>query len=298
MGGLICALALAIICAALAARLVIYRRAVARLSRLISDFCDDPECAPSFSVRDSAFAQLESSVFELESRLRLCQQQRRDESEYSARLIQDISHQLKTPLASLKLMCELDAAPHSERMIELIERMERLVRELLRLEKLRAGGYEFKLRVHELAEIAADAAAPLRDMYPDRHILLRGSAKLRCDEYWLGEALTNLIKNACEHTDAGGRILISISPSEGGVSCTIQDDGGGVPQDELGQLFRRFYRGSASSGIGVGLALVREVAQRHHGGVYADNALMTESGRAGLRVVLWLPTLSDKLQRK
>lgn len=290
--------ALAAISAVLAIRLMLYRREIARLSRQLREFCDDAQHAPAFSVRDNAFAQLQNSVAELESRLQLSQQQRQEESAYSARLILDISHQLKTPLASLKLMCELDAAPHAERMIAQIEHMEHMVRELLRLEKLRAGGYEFELRTHELADIVNEAAKPLRDIYPERAIELQGRARLRCDEYWLGEALTNLIKNACEHTAPHGRILISIEPGDGGASCTVQDDGGGVPQQELGQLFRRFYRGTASTGSGVGLALVREIVLRHHGGVYADNALLPGAAQPGLRVVIWLPALADSLQRK
>lgn len=283
---------------ALCARLIMCRREICRLSNQLSEFCRDPNRAPAFSVRDSAFSQLENGVVELEGKLQLCQQQRRAESEYSAGLIMDISHQLKTPLASLRLMCELDAAPHAPRMLESIDRMEHMVRELLRLEKLRAGGYELDLRAHELYDIANEAAQPLRDIYPDRMITVCGRARQRCDDYWLAQALTNLIKNACEHTGPGGRIQIGIEPSEGGVSCTVHDDGGGAPGQELGQLFQRFYRGAASTGSGVGLALVREIALRHHGGVYADNALLPGATRIGLRVVIWLPALSDRLQRK
>ncbi len=304
MGGLMYELApaaagvLLAITIALAARLIMYRREIARLSCQLREFCDDAQHAPAFSVRDNAFAQLENGVAELESQLQLCQQQRATESDYSAGLILDISHQLKTPLASLKLMCELDAAPHAERMVQLIDRMEHMVRELLRLEKLRAGGYEFDLRTHDLSDIAAEAVRPLHEIYPNRTISVCGHAQLRCDEYWLGEALTNLIKNACEHTEPGGRIQISIEPSEGGASCVVHDDGGGVSQSELGQLFRRFYHSATSTGSGVGLALVREVVQRHHGGVYADNALLPGATRPGLRVVMWLPALAKDLQIK
>lgn len=283
---------------ALGIRMAMYRMEISRLSRQLNEFCDNTQLAPAFSVRDNAFAQLTNSVAELENQLQLCRQQRQSECEYNANLILDISHQLKTPLASLRLMCELDAAPHAERMVGLIDHMEHMIRELLRLEKLRAGGYEFDLRTHDLHLIADEAAQPLRDIYPDRNISICGHAQLRCDEYWLGEAIANLIKNACEHTSQCGHVNIAIEPCEGGVNCIVQDDGGGVAQSELTQLFHRFYRSANSTGTGVGLALVREVVQRHHGGVYADNALLPGSARQGLRVVIWLPSLNKSLVQK
>ena len=95
------------------------------------------------SVRDDAFAQLENAVSELSARLYQSQENARAEARKTEKLIVDLSHQLKTPLAALRLYTEMDAPAHAARTLAAIERMERLVYSLLRLERLRAGAYPF-----------------------------------------------------------------------------------------------------------------------------------------------------------
>jgi signal transduction histidine kinase len=131
-------------------------------------------------------------------------------------------------------------------------------------------------------------------LFPGRQIEVSGEAELSCDEAWMGEALGNLIKNACEHTREDGRIGIAIEQAESTVFCTVQDDGGGVPPVELGSLFRRFFRSSssaASEGVGVGLAIVRSIVEKHHGTVSAQNAL------GGLKVTICMPLLHRRLKK-
>jgi len=238
-----------------------------------------------FSVREDALAPLHNAAAELENRVQLKEELLMKERRAARDLSADISHQLKTPLASLRLFCEMDEGKHLKEQLSLIERMEGLVQALLRLERLCAGGYEFTFETHDAAELVREVWQELGEMYPEKRFSLQGSAALRCDRRWLGEALGNLLKNACEHTAAAGEISVTLEESEANVFCTVQDDGGGVAEAELPRLFERFYRAHSreSKGAGIGLAIAREIVHRHHGSIRAEN-----SGN-GLRMVLALP---------
>ena len=209
-----------------------------------------------------------------------------------------ISHQIKTPLAGLRLYCELDRAetPNSrnEKQLELIGKTERLIHELLRMEKLRSDSYQLEMKSENLAEIANENAEYFRKLFPDRVITVSGEAQLRCDGQWLGEAIGNVIKNSCEHTGGGGHINISVEQSERSAQIVFEDDGGGVPSGELPKLFMRFYRssGSAAGSAGVGLAITKAIVEKHHGTVTAENT------DKGLRTVMCFPILTgeEKIQ--
>lgn len=279
--------------AALAATLALlwrHKKESARLSDEIFQFINGEIRLPRFSLNDSAFAQFENAVVELETRLRQSEENERIESQRTADLVADVSHQLKTPLAGLKLYCEMDESAHQSQSLRMIEHMEKLIHSLLRLEKLQADAYAFHFAMHELSQIARDAADEVQPLFPHCHIDVTGTATLRCDAYWMGEAVMNLIKNACEYTPLGGAIRVDIAQTEGLTICTVSDAGGGVPDSLLPKLFSRFSRGSKSHGVGLGLAIVRAVTDKHHGTATAQNA------DGGLRITLTLPQLHHLLR--
>lgn len=267
-----------------------HKRESSRLSDEINRFLSGEIQMPKFSVNDNAFAQFENAVVEIETRLRQSEENEREEGRRTAQLVADVSHQLKTPLAGLKLYAEMDEAVHQAQSLQMIEHMEKLVHSLLRLEKLHADAYEFQFAMHELSQIASDAAAEVQPLFPDVSVEIEGTASLRCDAYWMGEAMMNLIKNACEYTTAGGVVRVMISETEGLTICEVRDAGGGVSSEELPRLFTRFSRGSKSSGVGLGLAIVRAVSEKHHGSAIAQN----EDG--GLCITLTLPRLHHLLR--
>lgn len=289
-GGLTALLCLAPlgVAAFLLARLLLTDRRLRRLAESMEDFLSRGGEPSPYSLREDAAAPVENAASELESRVVLLQEQLKEEGERSSRLTADISHQLKTPLASLRLFCELDAGPHLAGQLEQIERMEKLIGSLLRLEKLCADGYAFVFAEQPVRPLVEAAWEPLRSLWPEKRLRIEGDGLLRCDGKWLGEALGNVLKNACEHTGEQGRIMVRLERGEHSFTCSVEDDGGGVPQEELPCLFRRFYRAAnqTGSGSGLGLAIAREIVCRHHGQIRAENA-----GR-GLRVTMTIPVLS------
>lgn len=283
MGGLTIALAVAVIL--LAVWLVLLRRRVRLLTERAEEFLTTGREPLSYSVREDGFAPLHNAVAELENKLLLAQEQLTQETRRVSDLTADISHQLKTPLSALRLFCELDEGAHLAGQLSQIERMERLIQSLLRLERLCADGYDFTFAEHDLGAMIQRIWASLSDVYPGREMTLTGGAVLRCDEKWMSEAMMNLLKNACEHTPPDSRITVTLEESDSSVFCTVEDDGGGVPGVELHRLFERFYRaeGASQEGTGIGLAMVKAIIRRHHGDISAEN---TEKG---LRMRMTIP---------
>jgi signal transduction histidine kinase len=144
---------------------------------------------------------------------------------------------------------------------------------------------------HDMEVVCRDVWEELAPLYPQKRFSLKGdSGLLRCDEYWMGEAFMNLLKNACEHTADTGTVGVALSRLEKSILITVEDDGGGVIEAELPRLFRRFYSPSRQkNGTGLGLAITRAIIEKHHGSVSAENA------GAGLRITVCLPLLDGVL---
>ena len=272
------------------------------------DFLEGRLPSPRFSVDDDDFALFENAVVELESRLLREQEKTQRELRKNAEFIADISHQLKTPLAALKLYSEMEQAhlesatgtealagekygspgEYVSRQLALIQRMENLIYSLLRLEKLRADAYEMRFADHELHSLVRQIWAELQPLYPQKVFDLAGSANLRCDAGWISEALRNILKNSCEHTVPEGRIAVTLERAERLITVTVEDWGGGIPEEELPKLFRRFYRSSKlhqGGGAGLGLAIARTIVEKHHGLISAENTAR------GLQITLCFPRL-------
>lgn len=255
------------------------------LSEKIEGFLTSGDPPLSFSVREDALAPLHNAAAEMENQLALAKWQRAEEARRSSALTADISHQLKTPLSSLRLFCEMQEGPYLSDQLGQIERMERLIHSLLRLERLCADGYSFAFETKDMRELIGEAWAGLQAVYPDRELIVSGEASIRCDEKWLREAYLNLFKNACEHTKPGGQIRVSMELRQATFFCAVEDDGGGVSQSDLPRLFERFYRaeGGDKGGAGIGLSIVREIIRRHHGDIHAANT------GTGLKMQITIP---------
>ncbi len=290
-------MALVLLGAAFAVLLGLYIRQQARMRRLAEEaerFLAGTGPAMAYSVQEDAVAPLHNALAETQNRLLLAKERQAEECRRTSDLTADISHQLKTPLASLRLYCEMDGSAHLPQQLHQIERMERLIGALLRLERLCADGYEFVFEDRPAAAIVQAAWLGVAPSFPLCRMELTGDATLRCDEKWLGEAFTNLLKNACEHMPQGGNIWVHLEAAGTAFFCTVTDEGGGASRKDLPHLFDRFYRaeGSPATGTGIGLAIVRELLWRRHGSIRAENVPSTANARSGLRMTLSIPLLN------
>ena len=277
---------LVILAAALVRRLCDTVR-LKKLSEQMEDYLTGQGGKIPLSLREDTIAHVENAAAELQNRIEVSEERFRQEAQRTSDLTADISHQLKTPLASLRLFCEMDSSAHCAQQISQIERMETLISSLLRLERLCADGYEIVFEPCDLRKLIEQTWQQLNPLWPDRTLILDGEASIRCDVKWMGEAFRNLMKNACEHTTEGGKIFVHLEQTDRTLFCTLEDDGGGAAAKDLPHLFERFYRAENQPvhGAGLGLAIVREIIFRHHGHIVAEN------GAKGLRFTISLPVL-------
>lgn len=244
-----------------------------------------------FDTADNSFSRLHNDISDLCDTLDLQRQNNQKDSIKNAQFVADVSHQLKTPLAGIRLYCEMNEAhnptENGEKQLKLLDKTEQLVYNLLRLQKLKADAYEMNFTDNKIENIIEDTTEQFKALYPEKQIDIIGCAALRCDSEWLSEAFGNIIKNACEHTENDGRIRIKIEPSESSVSVSFEDNGGGANVKDLPNLFNRFYRSENAdpNSTGLGLAITKEIVEKHHGIVSVENTA------DGLKITMCFPVI-------
>lgn len=190
------------------------------------------------------------------------------------RFVQDAAHELRTPLTALKLQVENlrhrlggSADEESARLEAGIERMQRLVEQLLRLARQEAAGHISTTTV-DIREVLKDSVSALLPLAEARGIDLGFTAaepaEARADAGELRSVFDNLLDNALRYTPAGGRVDVSLRQMDGMLSVEFTDTGPGIPPELLERVFDRFYRvlGTGTQGSGLGLAIARAAAGR------------------------------------
>jgi len=204
--------------------------------------------------------------------------------------VANVSHELRTPLTAVRgyveaLMEEPANAQQRKKFLEVIDRhtgrMERLVRDLLRLARLDAQQEIAELHTVDVASLFRSASADLSERIEKQriHVDVRvepAAAVIDADSTKMHDALKNLIENAVNYSAEGGRIELAARVEDGKVLLSVGDEGPGVPEADLGRVFERFYRVDKSrtrdpGGTGLGLSIVRHLVELHGGRVHAEN---------------------------
>lgn len=196
-----------------------------------------------------------------------------------AEYMENITHQLKTPVTSMMLMADLLEAAPPERQEEFLAnirtslaRMNWLVDTLLKLAKLDAGAVQFEraaVTTQALVEAALSPLAILLDVQ-DQQVELANDAVLHCDKRWTVEALTNLLKNACEASPPGSTIHVDAGENPLYEWLSVRDGGSGLSREEMAQLFVRFAGSGKSGGVGIGLPLALAIVRGQNGDIDVD----------------------------
>lgn len=256
------------------------RRTVRRLDRMLSTAIDGGFGEESFD--ESAPSALESRMARFLNgsarSLRGVQRQR----ESIQRLLSDISHQTKTPLANLRLysslLMEEELTPRQREQAQVIlqqsEKLSFLIETLVKLSRLETDVLAVTPKSQPLSPLLeraasqAKAAAEQKGIALQLHLQQQAEMKALYDLRWTAEALGNLLDNAVKYTPPGGCIQVSATQYELFCRIDVRDNGIGVAEEEQAQIFGRFYRGRQvreQEGLGIGLYLAREIAQKQGG---------------------------------
>jgi two-component system phosphate regulon sensor histidine kinase PhoR len=203
--------------------------------------------------------------------------------------IANISHELRTPLASLKALVEtlrdaaLDDPPAARRFLDRaeaeVDALTQMVQELLELSRLESGQVPLKVRPVPVAEAIVPPAERLRPQAERAGLemsfdLPADLPPVQADPERVGQVVVNLVHNAIKFTPAGGRIRIAARRVGDEVQVSVEDTGVGIPLEDQGRIFERFYkadRARSSGGTGLGLAIAKHVVQAHGGRIWVQS---------------------------
>lgn len=203
--------------------------------------------------------------------------------------LEDISHQLKTPLTSIMIMLdniidtpEMDKQTREEFIKDCkkeITNIHFLVQALLKLSKFDANTIQYHNRTvlaKDLIQEAKNKLAVLCDLKNiDIQVQGNNTDTIYCDDRWQVEAITNLLKNAIEYSENAGKIEVNYSQNKLYTQIEIRDYGKGIDSSDLPHIFERFYKGinSSKDSVGIGLALAKKIIEKNNGSVFVESSL-------------------------
>ncbi len=229
-----------------------------------------------------------------------------DALSHNSRFSADVSHELRTPLTILRGELEhviqapglgAGVADSIGSALEEIDRMAKIVENLLAISRLDSGGAGIEHKCFDLNAVATSTADEMRLLSDEKKITVscisKGPVPALGDEAKIKQVMVNLLDNAIKYTGDGGHVTISTRDIGQGAVLEISDNGIGIQEDSLPHVFERFYRAEkarsrGSAGAGLGLSIVQAICRAHGGSVS-----ITSNGRTGTSVVVHLPVLSS-----
>ena len=195
--------------------------------------------------------------------------------------LQNISHQLKTPLTSISIMLDnilnddnMDINIRKEFIEDVIKEIDSinfLVYNILKLSKFDANVIEFDDKINSINDILNESIAKVGKLSNEKHVQILFECKdqyfIKCDRKWQIEAFSNIIKNCLEYTREFGKINITLEDNKLYTKIMIEDEGMGISKEDLPNIFKRFYKGknAKSDSVGIGLSLAKAIISKDGG---------------------------------
>ena len=252
-------------------------RTIRRLDDMLTAATDGTFSEQTFD--ESRLSALESRLARYLAASALSERNVREQKDQISALISDISHQTKTPIANILLYASLlaegelspEQAAQAATLSRQAEKLSFLIQALVKASRLETGIITTVPEPQPVGPLLEGALAQARPQAEAKGLTLAAEpcgAAARFDRKWTAEALFNVVDNAVKYTPAGGRVTLSAVPLGQFCRLDVSDTGIGIPEEEQGRIFGRFYRGGAvraEEGVGIGLYLVREILRRQGG---------------------------------
>lgn len=211
------------------------------------------------------------------------------EKNFLREFLTDLSHQLKTSLAVIRLnsdiiseigsLSEEKKAQLTEEISFSLDSMEQLVVSALKLAKLNADAVEYNMNPADLSLVCSEAIKRLAPLLRDHDISVKFAPDrpviMNYDHIWLCEAIENVVKNCIDHSGCSA-ITVTLAQNPIITNITITDNGNGIPQQDIPDIFRRFGRrstGNSMSSVGIGMSIAQKIIQAHNGNIFVYSKL-------------------------
>ncbi len=206
-------------------------------------------------------------------------------------LVAWVGHDLRTPLASIRVIVEALAdgvvqdSATVQRYLQTAQRdicsLSQLIDDLFEMAQLDAGGLQLERQPNSISDLISDTLESFSAQAERQGVRLEGSCVPGVDPVWIdaqqiGRVLANLVGNALRHTPAGGTVSVRASTTSEGVQIQVSDTGEGISADDLPRVFEQFYRGEksrsrATGGAGLGLAIAKGIVEAHDGRIWVES---------------------------
>lgn len=236
-------------------------------------------------------ADLGHSFNLMAAQLQAADQQKRENERMRRDLIAWVSHDLQTPLTSIRARIEaladgmIDDPQTAQRYLRTAQKdiasLSLLIDDLFQLAQMDAGGFELDFENNSISDLVSDTIESFSELAKRKRIALRGSVEPGVDMVWMdapriGRVLNNLVSNALRYTDEGGSVEIEVTRSEHSTHVKVLDTGTGIKPEEQALVFESFYRSDKSrnrltGGAGLGLAISKGIVEAHGGQIEVSN---------------------------
>jgi signal transduction histidine kinase len=205
-------------------------------------------------------------------------------------MVSTVSHELKTPLTSIRMATHLLLEGHSGTLTpeqtELVtaaredsDRLYSIIDDLLDMGRIESGRAQMDLEKRSVPDLVDSAARAHQSLFRDKGVRLEletpdGLPPVLADANRLRHVFANLLDNALRHTAPGGRVVVAATARGAAVEITVSDSGDGITREHLSRIFDRFYRADDDQqprGAGLGLAIVKEIVEAHDGEVSVES---------------------------
>jgi two-component system phosphate regulon sensor histidine kinase PhoR len=231
----------------------------------------------------------------------------REISQMKNDFVSHVSHELKTPLASINAYAEMlvdgeaQDAETLRQFCSIIQsqalRLNRLIEDILNISRIESGLVKVNRDHHSMALIVRDAVEMIQSYAQEKQIAVQAPAPILYDQVFvdrdmISQAVINLLSNAVKYTPAGGSVSVGleVDEAEGRLKVTVSDTGAGIPPEEIDRVFEKFYRVQANNhlakGTGLGLNLVKQIVETVHGGRVFVSSVVGQGSTFGFELPL------------
>lgn len=240
----------------------------------IIDEINNNEFVPS--VLEGEYGLLEEKVYNIKKNNDRYVEALENEKQEMSDYIENIAHQIKTPITSIRLNEEILNIKHPDILLEKnqqsFQRLDNLLESLLKLTRLEHNSIHFDLQLKDLNSLIESLIMDIQPLLNDIELQIKiEDCQFYYDEQWLKEALYNIIKNCIEEKVT--KITLTNKVYRNTLQIIIKDNGKGIKEEDLPHIFERFYRSieKKKNGNGIGLALCKEIIEKHHGHIHVYN---------------------------